>query len=74
MVSLMRSKSRISDIFEFPILRSFIYLGNVFILFLEELIDKNNENNKLKSFFDYSYEAKMIIQHALKDLKNKTYN
>ena len=32
------------------------------------------KNNKLKSFFDCSYEAKMIIQHVLKDLKNKTYN
>ena len=58
-----------------PCFNKEIFANSIFkALFLDELIDKNNENNKLKSFFDYSYEAKMIIQHTLKDLKNKTYN
>ena len=58
-----------------PCFNKEIFANSIFkVLFLDELIDKNNENNKLKSFFDYSYEAKMIIQHTLKDLKNKTYN
>ena len=39
------------------------------ILFFNELNDKNNENNKLKSLFNSSYEAKTIIEHANNDLK-----
>ncbi len=43
-------------------------------LFLNELVDPKNENEKLKSIFNYTNEAKMIIQNASEDLKNKTYN
>ena len=44
------------------------------VLFLNELIDKDNEKEKIKLIFSSSEEAKTISQHANKDLKNKNYN
>ena len=52
-----------------------VFSNSIFkVLFSNGLIDKNNENEKLKLLFNSSYEAKTIIQNASNDLKNKTYN
>ena len=43
------------------------------VLFLKELIDKDNKHKMLKSRYDPSSEAKMIIQKASEDLKESSF-
>ena len=52
-----------------------VFASSIFkALFSNELVDEKKQHEKLKKVFNYSHEAKMIIENASKDLKNKINN